>query len=212
MGDPGNRRGRRCWRWPLSRTSRSFSRFADFNQYWGGGIRESSLNLMLRFIAIPGVLGLLAVSAQAQVASFQSALAGFFYSPVSRTVSPLLGVPGATYIGSPLLSNVDLASVAPGGRLAFVTKSGHAAIIQGLSDGTPVETPVDALIPAIDRVIWSPSGQFAASGWDYRWPPSFARRWYTGGWENWDPTATRTYGRPACTCWRRPSNSESCSG
>ena len=113
------------------------------------------------FCASIPFLILLAGPANPQSASFQGPLAGFVYSRSSRTVRPMLGIPDATYIASPLLSEVDSASVAPGCKWAFITKSGRNFFMHGLSDAAPVESSADGLIQAVDRVVWSRDGSFA---------------------------------------------------
>jgi hypothetical protein len=107
------------------------------------------------------LLTLQAAPANAQPASFQGPITGFVFSAASKTVRPLLGIPGATYAESPILSRVDSASIAPGGKWAFVTRAGHAAFVSGLSDMAPVEAPMGGLINAVDRVVWSRDGSFA---------------------------------------------------
>ena len=103
----------------------------------------------------------LAGSVNAQPASFHGPIAGFAYARASRSVRPLLGVPGAAWIGPPVLSDVDWASIAPGGRWAVLIKAGGASFMRGLSDLAPAESPVDGLIDAVDRVVWSRDGSFA---------------------------------------------------
>lgn len=100
--------------------------------------------------------------ADAQPASLTGPVAGFVFSAVSKTVRPLLGIPGATYIDQPVLNRVDSASIAPGGNWAFIARRGHATFVKGLSALAPVESSIDGLIDAIDRVAWSRDGSFAA--------------------------------------------------
>jgi hypothetical protein len=119
---------------------------------------------MSRWYILYGPIALLtlqAAPANAQPASFQGPIAGFVFSGASKTVRPLLGVPGATHADPPILSHVDSASIAPGGKWAFITRAGHAAFVSGLSDKAPVETPMGGLIDAVDRVVWSRDGSFA---------------------------------------------------
>src|SRR5690349_3295593 len=106
-----------------------------------------------RFMSVPlALLLLLAGSAYPQSAKISGPLAGFVYSPVSRSVRPIFGVPGAVYAASPVLSGVDLASVAPGGRWSFAVTGGRVSLIQDVST-TSTETPVNGLISAVDRIV-----------------------------------------------------------
>jgi hypothetical protein len=97
----------------------------------------------------------------AQVASVHGPVAGFVFSGVSKTVRPLLGVPGATYVGLPVLSQVDAAFIAPGGRWALVTRTGETTLVRGLADLAPAESSISELISKVDRVVWSRDGSFA---------------------------------------------------
>jgi hypothetical protein len=83
------------------------------------------------------------------------------YSPGSRTVRPLLGIPGATHIGSAVLNNVNAAWIAPGGKWAFVTTATHTALVRGLSDAAPAECTAEGTIEAVDSVAWSRDASFA---------------------------------------------------
>jgi DNA-binding beta-propeller fold protein YncE len=105
-----------------------------------------------------------AAPANAQPASFQGPIVGFVFSGASKTVRPLLGIPGATHAAPPILSRVDSASIAPGGKWAFITRAGHAGFVSGLSDMAPAESSIGGagvLIDAVDRVVWSRDGSFA---------------------------------------------------
>lgn len=107
------------------------------------------------------LLALPAGLANAQPASVQGPIAGFVFSGASKTVRPLLGIPGATHVDPPILNQVDSASIAPGGNWAFITRAGHTAFVRGLSDLAPTESSVDGLIDGVDRVVWSRNGSFA---------------------------------------------------
>ena len=107
------------------------------------------------------LLTLPAAPANAQAASFQGPIAGFVFSAAAKTVRPLLGIPGATHVASPILRLVDSASIAPGGNWAFITRAHHAAFVGGLSGPAPAESSIGGLIDAVDRVVWSRDGSFA---------------------------------------------------
>ena len=106
------------------------------------------------------LLSLLALPANSQPV-FNGPVAGFIYQHDSQTVRPLVGIPGAMYIGSPVLSQVDSASVAADGKWAFVVKSGTGAFVQSLAASAPVATTPDGLIQGVDRVSWNRDGSFA---------------------------------------------------
>jgi hypothetical protein len=114
------------------------------------------------FISVSiAVLSLPGRPANAQSASVRGPISGFVYSRVSRTVRPLFGIPGATHIGSPVLAEVDSASIAPGGEWALIAKGGHFSFMRGLPDLAPVESSPGGLIDAVDRVLWNRDGSYA---------------------------------------------------
>ena len=99
--------------------------------------------------------------AGAQTSAFRGPLAGWVYSRSARTLRPILGVPGAARIGSPLLSHVDFASIAPDGNWALIVRAGHSSLINGIATQTPLESPVSGFIDAVERVVWNRDGSAA---------------------------------------------------
>src|SRR5262249_52553514 len=97
----------------------------------------------------------------AQPAIFHGPIVGFVYASSSRSVRPVLGVPGAAIMGSPVLSDVDHASIAPGGKWALVSKGGSVRFVRGLSDKEPSESAAEGLIDSVDRVVWNGEGTSA---------------------------------------------------
>lgn len=64
-------------------------------------------------------------------------------------------------MGSPLLRDVDFASIAPGGNWTVVVRADQASFIRGLAGATPVESHDAGLIAAVDRVVWNRDGSAA---------------------------------------------------
>ena len=98
--------------------------------------------------------------AYSQSPGINGPVAGLVYNRDSRSVRPLLGIPGATYMASAVLSNVDWASIAPDGRWAFVAQAGANSFVQGLSSANPTSFSPDGMIQA-DRIVWNRDGSFA---------------------------------------------------
>lgn len=107
------------------------------------------------------LLTLQAFPAIAQPASFQGPIAGFVFSSASKTIRPLFGVPGAAHVDPPILNHVESASIAPGGKWAILTRSGHTSFLRGLSELAPAESSIGGLLDAVDRIAWSRDGSFA---------------------------------------------------
>jgi len=113
------------------------------------------------WLASIGFLGLLARPASPQSTSFRGPIGGYVYSPSSRAVQPLLGVPGSTYLGASVMGAIDSASVAPDGQWALVAESGRNAFVRGLAEPSPTEVSVDGLTDGITRIAWSRDGSYA---------------------------------------------------
>jgi hypothetical protein len=107
------------------------------------------------------LLLLLASPGKTQPANFQGPIGGFVFSGASKTVRPLMGLPGGSHLASPVLNQVESASIAPGGKWAFITRARRSAFVSGLAVLTPAEASVDGLIDAVDRIAWSRDGSFA---------------------------------------------------
>jgi hypothetical protein len=111
-------------------------------------------------ISASAALLVLGFKAGAQPPWFHGPTVGYVYHQASQTIRPVLGVPGSSYVGSPVLSGMDFASVSPGGEWALITKGGRSTFVSGLSHGLD-EAETRGLLDAIDRVAWSRDGAFA---------------------------------------------------
>lgn len=118
---------------------------------------------MFRFISTTALIlcGLAGPAAAQPSTNFRGPVSGFVFNPTSRTIRPLVGIPGAAQIGAPLLNEVDFASAGPDGKWGVVTKAGRSSFVQDLAGLAPSELPADGLIDAVDRVVWSRGGDFA---------------------------------------------------
>src|SRR5207244_428654 len=76
----------------------------------------------------------------------------------------VLGVPGASLIGDPMASDVDLAAaaIAPGQDLAIASTADGGLHVFRLSHGSLRERTVDGVSIVPERVVFSPSGTAAA--------------------------------------------------
>lgn len=117
-----------------------------------------------RFTRLASAAALLLLTRPAipQSANFGGPISGFVYSPTSRMIRPLLGVPGATYAGPSVMKAIDWASIAPGGTWAYITRQGKGGgFVGGLSTLSPTAVAVNGLIGGVDRVAWSRDGSYA---------------------------------------------------
>jgi hypothetical protein len=96
-----------------------------------------------------------------QSPSFGGPITGFVFSDSSGAIRPLLGIPGAAYVGSPVMTGLHAGSVAPGGNWAFITKRRGNALIGGLSQSLPATVSVPGMMEQADLIAWSRNGAYA---------------------------------------------------
>jgi hypothetical protein len=89
---------------------------------------------------------------------------GFVFDGAAHRLRPLLGVPGASLMGDPVASDVDLASaaIAPGQDLAIASTGDGGLHVFRLSNGSLRERSVEGVSVVPERVVYSPSGTAAA--------------------------------------------------
>jgi hypothetical protein len=114
-------------------------------------------------IAIIGLLVVLigGLTLTAQEARLSGPVSGFVFDSASHSVRPIVGLPGAAYLGDPLLGGLEWASVAPNGEVALAVKDGRWFAIRGLG-ATAAWADIEADWPAPERVAWSSDGAAAA--------------------------------------------------
>jgi hypothetical protein len=87
-------------------------------------------------------------------------ISGIVFDRAAGALRPMVGVPGASYLGDAIASGLESATVAPDGDLALAVSQGRLLLLTDLKSGTPVSTVLNAL--AGDRIAWSPDGASAA--------------------------------------------------
>lgn len=73
------------------------------------------------------------------------------FHPASRSVRPIIGMTGASYLGPALHADLDFASVSPGQKATILERAGRVTIVRNSADAVDVENA----ITAIDRIAWS---------------------------------------------------------
>ena len=101
----------------------------------------------------------------AQEATLSGPISGFVFDSGSRSVRAIMGLPGAAYLGDPLLADLEWASVAPNGAVALAVKDGRWYAVRGLAAGANW-TELGSSLPAPEKAAWSPDASAAvvASG------------------------------------------------
>src|SRR5262245_9826140 len=102
------------------------------------------------------VLCLMPLAAAAQVTTrVGGPVSGIVFDQKSHSLRPMIGVPGASYLGSPLLEGLDAAAVSPDGTLALAVSEGRLLLVSGLPDAASAGAPVDGAVSGADRLAWS---------------------------------------------------------
>src|SRR5260370_40702316 len=85
------------------------------------------------------MFGLLAAgpSAWAQSVTMQGPVSGFIFHNPTQTIRPIMGIPGAAYVGAAVFTGVDFAVVAPNGKPAIFRQDGLLSPLLGLATATP---------------------------------------------------------------------------
>ncbi len=96
------------------------------------------------------------VLVQAQSPRFSAPLSGHIYDPPTRSIRPLTGVPGGAWLGPPVLTGVDFASVAPNGQYALGFRDGQAVV--AVFGREVAETPIAGALADAERAVWARDG------------------------------------------------------
>lgn len=112
------------------------------------------MNSFRRFFRIAPVL-LLAAGLSAQ---FRGPTGGVVYHQPSRSIRPVLGIPGSAHLGSAIVENVDFAAISPDGRWALAVRGESQTAVSGLDRMEPLERAIEGLIPGIDMAAWNEAG------------------------------------------------------
>ncbi|MCE5308720.1 MAG: lactonase family protein [Acidobacteriales bacterium] len=83
-------------------------------------------------------------------------MSGLVFDTPSRSIRPILGVAGAGYLGKPLISPIEFASVAPDGDTVLVISEGQSKLARGLNTGSPTSTLIEELSGIPDEIVWAP--------------------------------------------------------
>ena len=108
-----------------------------------------------RFLTI--VAFLTSWPAVGQMAPLGGPVSGLIFDAPSRSVRPIIGVPGSSYLGQALLENIDNAFIAPDGESALVVANTQVLLIRRLRSGNPARLPVSGLGHRVDYVSWVPN-------------------------------------------------------
>lgn len=89
-------------------------------------------------------------------------VSGVVYDEPSRSIRPVVGAPGASYLGEPMAQDLDAVWPAPDGDQALVLVGGAAGWLKGLRNGTLEWQALPALAGKPERVAWALDSSAAA--------------------------------------------------
>lgn len=73
------------------------------------------------------------------------------FHSASRSLRPIIGMTGSSYLGQALYSDLDFASVSPDQKTVIIETAGHIKLIRNTQDSEEIESAVTA----IDHILWS---------------------------------------------------------
>ncbi len=114
----------------------------------------------------------LGFGALAEAGTLRGPASGLAFDPASQSIRPILGVPGAAYLGPAILKGVQFVALAPDGDAAVVLLGKRLSLVRGLSVGSPASFPLAELAAAPAKFSWSPDS--SAFAWYSRGSASIA--------------------------------------
>lgn len=118
-------------------------------------MRSISLAVLLTLAAASLVPG-------AGAGGIDGLVSGVVYDEPSRSIRPVVGAPGASYLGAPMAQNLDAVWPAPDGDQAVVLAGGAAWWLRGLRHGALEWQALPALAGKPELVAWALDSSAAA--------------------------------------------------
>ena len=88
-------------------------------------------------------------------------VSGFVFDQKAQALRPMLGIPGAAYLGSAVFGSLEAAAVAPDGSAALAVKEGKLLLVTGLK-AEPAAVEIEGAIEGAGRIAWAADGFSAA--------------------------------------------------
>ena len=78
-------------------------------------------------------------------------VSGFVFDQGAHALRPVLGMPGASYLGAPVLDGLEAAGVSPDGSAALAVKEGALLLVAGLRSAEASAAALEGAIGGADR-------------------------------------------------------------
>lgn len=92
---------------------------------------------------------------QAQSVSWSGPTSGVVYDAPTRSLRPIIGLPGSAYLGESLASELDGAWVAPNGDRAVVLRQGQLSAVADLTQAAPRWMELGLEVSDQSKMAWS---------------------------------------------------------
>jgi len=107
-------------------------------------------------------LAVAAASSLGQDSNLAGPVSGLLVDEQSRSIRPILGMPGSAYAGDAAVTAFDFASAAPDGRSALVSRAGSLYLVQRLDGATPTWRELSNESASFSRAAWSENSETLA--------------------------------------------------
>ena len=94
-------------------------------------------------------------------ASLRGPVTGYVFDPQTQVIRPMVGFPGAAYMGTPLVTMLQAASVSPDGSAVLAMQGGRLTLYRGFGTASLTVVPVNGAIAA-DYFAWNTSSAAVA--------------------------------------------------
>ena len=103
-----------------------------------------------------------AIATAAEQGRLSGPVSAFVLDDATGSLRPVLGVPGAAYLGNEILAGVDAALTSPNGRLIAALRHGTLSLLRREGDVWTASVLAEGL-PASARILWSADSQTLAA-------------------------------------------------
>jgi hypothetical protein len=113
-------------------------------------------HLLARIFSMSTFVGLVTVGSLGQgQPALTGPLGGYVFDSATLGIRPILGLPPSAYLGSPVLAQTPIASVAPNGKFTIVVSGSRPNFIADIS--APALSPSELLgsMDSPDRIVWA---------------------------------------------------------
>lgn len=93
----------------------------------------------------------------AQSVRLDSMVRGFVHQPATKTVRPVIGIPGAAFVGGVIIGDADFASISPLGTWGVATHGGITSVVR-VENYSSVSDVQELASAEISRAAWSRDG------------------------------------------------------